>query len=59
MIYHDNCISWLLIIMIILYHTVKQAIIVCCEPRPRVIENGIKIMPWQVFLDELWDGDIV
>lgn len=30
-------------------------IIVCNEERPR-LEDGIEILPWQIFLDQLWAG---
>ena len=36
----------------------KHYILVSLEPRARVV-NGIRILPWQVFLDELWDGALV
>jgi uncharacterized protein len=31
----------------------KKYILVCCEQVPRVVD-GITILPWQLFLDELW-----
>ncbi len=34
-------------------------ILVCCEERPRKLENGIEVMPWKYFLQLLWDGKIV
>lgn len=39
-------------------YRVKHAIMVCTEPLPR-LHNGIEILPWQVFLQRLWAGDIV
>lgn len=36
----------------------SEHIIVCNEERPR-IEEGIKIMPWSVFLEKLWASDFV
>jgi predicted AAA+ superfamily ATPase len=30
-------------------------LIVCIEERPR-IEDGIEILPWQTFLEQLWQG---
>jgi predicted AAA+ superfamily ATPase len=29
--------------------------LVCMEPRPRVVD-GIEIVPWEAFLDELWES---
>jgi predicted AAA+ superfamily ATPase len=31
----------------------KRLFLVCMEPRPRRVD-GIDVMPWQMFLDELW-----
>ncbi|WP_447970037.1 ATP-binding protein [Nitrospira sp. M1] len=39
------------------YHP-RQAIIVCNEPAERVIES-IRIKPWRVFLEELWEGKVM
>lgn len=36
----------------------KKAIVVSLDVRPRKVGN-ITIMPWQKFLDDLWDGEIV
>lgn len=36
----------------------KHAIIVSLDPKPRLID-GIKILPWQEFLDKLWGGEII
>ncbi len=37
---------------------IKRAIIVCRESRPRLVE-GIEIFPWDYFLDQLWDNQIL
>lgn len=37
---------------------VRRRIVVCAEKEPRTIE-GIEILPWRVFLDRLWAGDVV
>ena len=34
----------------------KQKIIVSMEPEPRLSGEGIRILPWTLFLDELWDN---
>ncbi len=40
-------------------HVLGRAIVVCREGRPRRTEDGIDILPWQVFCEQLWAGDIV
>ena len=35
--------------------SVKRSILVCRESRPRVID-GIEILPWEYFLDQLWNN---
>ena len=40
-------------------NAVKDYIIVCRELFERTTEDGIRIMPWKVFLDRLWDGKII
>jgi uncharacterized protein len=39
-------------------YEVEKAIMICTEPMTR-IHNGIHIMPWQVFLQKLWEGEII
>jgi uncharacterized protein len=36
----------------------KQLILVCNEPLPRLVE-GVLILPWKVFLERLWAGEII
>ena len=36
----------------------RRAIVVCNEKEPRLC-GDITILPWRIFLDELWRGDIV
>ena len=36
---------------------VKRSILVCRESRPR-LADGIEILPWEYFLDQLWDNQI-
>jgi predicted AAA+ superfamily ATPase len=36
----------------------RRAIIVCNEKEPRLC-GDISILPWRIFLEELWSGDIV
>ena len=37
----------------------KKAIVVCLAPRKRLINNKILVLPWQIFLDDLWGGKIL
>jgi predicted AAA+ superfamily ATPase len=37
----------------------RRRILVSCDPRPRLTDQGIEIMPWKVFLSELWSGRIM
>ncbi|TNE70789.1 ATP-binding protein, partial [bacterium] len=39
-------------------YNVKKSIVVCTEPQVRLVD-GIWIMPWQVFLTQLWNGEII
>jgi predicted AAA+ superfamily ATPase len=39
-------------------HRVKHAALVCLEKEPRSLDRGIEILPWRVFLDRLWSGDL-
>lgn len=36
----------------------EMAIVVCNEKEPR-LSGDIRIMPWRMFLEQLWNGDIV
>lgn len=37
----------------------QKAFIVCQEPVPRKPSSGIEILPWKIFLELLWNGDIL
>lgn len=39
-------------------HRPRRAILVSMDARARRTEDGIEILPWRVFLDELWSGAI-
>ncbi|MDZ7696026.1 MAG: DUF4143 domain-containing protein [Deltaproteobacteria bacterium] len=39
-------------------HKVRRAIIVCLEKEPRKSKDFIEIVPWQMFLDMLWEGEL-
>lgn len=36
----------------------KNYILVCLEKTPRIM-NNIKILPWNIFLEQLWAGDFI
>ena len=40
-------------------NAVKDYIIVCRELFERTTDDGIRIMPWKLFLDSLWNGSII
>ena len=37
----------------------QRRILVSCDPRPRLTEQGIEILPWRVFLEDLWSNRII
>jgi len=37
---------------------VKQALMVCNE-KSRRLSDGIRLLPWRIFLDKLWEGKII
>jgi predicted AAA+ superfamily ATPase len=39
-------------------HAVRKAVVVCGEPEARIVE-GVEILPWRMFVDRLWAGDLV
>lgn len=41
------------------YRKIRRKILVCCEDRPRMTEDGIEVLPCRNFLQELWAGKIV
>jgi uncharacterized protein len=38
--------------------SVRRRVVASLEPSPRVTEDGIEILPWRVFLDRLWSGEL-
>jgi predicted AAA+ superfamily ATPase len=40
-------------------YRVRRRILVSCDPRPRLTEQGIEILPWRVFLEDLWSGRLM
>ena len=39
-------------------YIVKKSILVSNDPMPRVVDD-ILILPWQIFLERLWGGEII
>jgi len=39
-------------------HTPRHALVVSNEKRERIVE-GIQILPWKIFLERLWQGEII
>ena len=39
-------------------YRVKKAILISNDPLPQQIGN-ITVLPWKIFLDKLWDGDVI
>jgi predicted AAA+ superfamily ATPase len=37
-------------------HRPRRSIVTSLEPRARRLENGIEVLPWQEFLQQLWGG---
>ena len=40
-------------------YTVKNLFLICLEDEARVIEGGIQILPWRVFLHKMWNEGTV
>ena len=40
-------------------HNAKRYILVSRDPNPRKTSDGIDILPWKIFLERLWSGDIL
>ena len=38
---------------------VKRRIVVCGEPRSRVTEEGIEVLPFKTFVSKLWGGELM
>jgi predicted AAA+ superfamily ATPase len=36
----------------------KKEIIICLESEPRVLSNGVLVMPWKIFLEALWNKEL-
>lgn len=40
-------------------YTLSKKIIVSLDPYPRLLDKNIMALPWRVFLDKLWQGEII
>jgi len=40
-------------------YTTKRSIVVSLDPNPRTTDDNIEILPWDYFLTQLWDGEII
>lgn len=40
-------------------YQVGRAVVVSLENEPRALADGIAVLPWQAFLDQLWSGEII
>ena len=40
-------------------HSVERAIIVSLDKEPRSLESSLEVLPWQLFLESLWSGELV
>lgn len=40
-------------------YAVEKKIVVSLDTLPRLLENGIQALPWNLFLDKLWSGEII
>ncbi len=38
---------------------VKKCCLVCLEKQPRDVTRNIKILPWQMFIEQLWSGELI
>ena len=38
---------------------VKKCCLVCLEKQPREVTRNIKILPWQMFIEQLWNGELI
>ncbi len=40
-------------------YTARHYLVVSMDPRPRRTEDGVDILPWQVFLERLWQNELI
>jgi len=37
----------------------ERRLLVTCDPQPRLVRGDIEILPWKIFLEDLWAGKII
>ncbi len=37
----------------------ERRLLVTCDPQPRIVRGDIEILPWKIFLEDLWAGKII
>lgn len=40
-------------------YATRRSIVVSMDSRPRKTEDQVEILPWQIFLEQLWGGKVV
>lgn len=40
-------------------HRPSRAIVVSLDPRARILNEGIEVLPWKAFLNQLWSGQLL
>ncbi len=40
-------------------YTTKRSILVSLDSKPRMTEDHMEILPWQIFLEQLWGGEVI
>lgn len=38
---------------------IKRRCLVCMEKQPRNLTNNINVIPWQMFIEQLWNGELL
>ena len=38
---------------------VKKSCLVCLEKQPRILADNIQVLPWQMFIEQLWNGELL
>jgi len=40
-------------------HHLKRALVVSFEPEAKKLSDGIECLPWEIFLEQLWGGELI
>jgi hypothetical protein len=40
-------------------YSTRRSILVSLDLNPRRTEDNIEILPWRIFLDQLWEGKVI